>query len=31
VHELDEAVLVLILKWCPALWCGDMVLKFLFL
>jgi hypothetical protein len=31
VHELDGVVLVLILKWCPALRGGDMVLKFLFL
>jgi hypothetical protein len=31
VHELDGAALVLILKWCPALWGGDMVLNFLFL
>jgi hypothetical protein len=28
VHELDGAMLVFILKWCPALWGGDMVLKF---
>jgi hypothetical protein len=31
VHELDGAVLVFILKWCSALWDGDMILNFLFL